>query len=98
MDSCLALSMKPQVLITTLLGSSFLDSCSTAMPLPRNCVSNTSESTWFLEQPRVTMLTLVFLFPFVFNGGAKLTKCQQLCAVDLSSYKQLLIKMVLQAS
>src|SRR5262245_41451154 len=66
MDSCLALSMNPQVLITTTLASSVADSCTALMPLPRSWVSNTSESTWFLEQPRVTILTFVFLFPFVF--------------------------------
>src|SRR5258706_1653576 len=72
MDSCFALSINPQVLITTIFESSFGDSWVTLIPFPRSCVSKTSESTWFLEHPKVTILTLVFLLPLVFNFLRKL--------------------------
>src|SRR5262249_22573459 len=67
-DSCLALSINPHVLITTMEESSFFDSWSASIPLPRSWVSRTSESTWFFEQPSVTMFTFVFLLPLAFTG------------------------------
>src|SRR5690606_24095772 len=61
MLSCLAFSMKPQVLITTTLWSLCSASWSTAMPLASSWAMSTSLSKVFLEQPRVTMFTLVGL-------------------------------------
>src|SRR5690606_17889515 len=68
MDSCLALSIKPQVLMMTILWSwASAASCEAAIPLPFNWVSNTWESTRFLEQPMVTILTLSFFNVLAFN-------------------------------
>src|SRR5690554_4623396 len=59
-DSSLALLIKPQVLITTILASSFIASCVTSLPLAFSCPISTSLSYTFLEQPNVTTLILFF--------------------------------------
>src|SRR3989338_161953 len=74
MDSCLALSMNPQVLMITIDASSFVDSCSTSNLLAFNCAINTSESKVFLAQPSVTTLTLFLRSVLVFISGI-LFKC-----------------------
>src|SRR5690606_28890133 len=57
-DSCLALSIKPQVLITTISFACILPaSCTTCMAFPRSCPISTSLSCMFFEQPSVTTFT-----------------------------------------
>ncbi len=58
-DSCLASSMKPQVLMMTT--SAFFGSSVKANPSATNMPNMTSESTWFFEQPRLTKPMVVFL-------------------------------------
>src|SRR5690606_10591908 len=67
-DSCLALSINPQVLMITILWSrAFSASCAAVIPFPLSWVNRTCESTRFLEQPMVTILTLSFFNVLVFN-------------------------------
>src|ERR1700710_1847673 len=68
-DSSLALSIKPQVLTTTILWSFFVLSCTTSISLARSWPLSTSLSTMFLLQPSVMMLTLSFFNVFVFITG-----------------------------
>src|SRR5690606_24336449 len=70
MLSCLALSMKPQVLITTTLWSPCSDSWSTAMPLAFSWAIITSLSKVFFEQPKVITFTLVRFRVLAFMRGA----------------------------
>ena len=57
-DSCLASSMKPQVLMMTT--SAFFGLSVKANPSVTKVPSMTSESTWFFEQPRLTKPMVVF--------------------------------------
>ena len=58
-DSCLASSMKPQVLMMTT--SAFFGSLVKVNPSATKVPNMTSESTWFFEQPRLTKPMVVFL-------------------------------------
>src|SRR4026209_1423583 len=58
-DSCLASSIKPQVLMMTT--SAFFGSSVRANPSVTKVPSMISESTWFFEQPRFTKPMVVFL-------------------------------------
>src|SRR5688572_32122939 len=64
-DSCLASSMNPHVLMITTSAS--LGSSVNSNPLATSAPSMTSESTWFLEHPRLTK-PMVVLEVVVFLG------------------------------
>jgi len=59
-DSCFASCIKPQVLTTTASKPVPSASCDTSHPPRSSWLSNTSESTRFLEQPMVMTFTLFF--------------------------------------
>src|SRR5690606_12707138 len=104
MDSCLALSMKPQVLMTTMSSvRTSADSCTTGISLPRNWPISTSLSCIFLEQPSVTTLIRGFpvfatLIGFVFirksrlleQGVDKLLFIEQLKVVHFFTHANIL--------